>query len=188
MLQRLSASLIPPAASARDLVRVPGLLSLSRLALAALFPLTLGHAGWALAVLGAAGVTDVLDGWYARRFHQESSLGAALDAFTDKVFVMSVVLTLLLSGTLSLLETVLLGTRDMGELALLLYLRVTGRTVVGRSANVGGKVATAMQYAALVAVLLRNDARYVIVAAAAFAGVLATISYWRRDTRARAVT
>jgi phosphatidylglycerophosphate synthase len=184
MLERLSTVFLPRDASVRDLVRIPGLLSLSRLPLAALFSLTLGQPLWAIATLAAAAATDVLDGWYARRFHQTSSAGVALDAFTDKVFVLTVVLTLLVSGSLSLRETLLLGARDIGEIALAVRLRLGGRRLFGRSANVAGKIATVAQYAALIAVILGSDDRAMFIGVAAFAGILATISYWQRDADA----
>jgi CDP-diacylglycerol--glycerol-3-phosphate 3-phosphatidyltransferase/cardiolipin synthase len=64
---------------ARDLVRVPGLLTLMRVPLAAAFPFVLGRPLVALGVLAAAGLSDVLDGWYARRFGQVTPTGTALD-------------------------------------------------------------------------------------------------------------
>ncbi len=171
-------------------MRVPGLLSLSRVPLAALFPLTLGRPGWGIGLLALAGATDLLDGWYARRFHQQTSTGALLDGVTDKVFVLTVVASLVVSGSMSLMETVLLGTRDIGELALAVRLgldpRRRRRVKVPR-ANVGGKIATTLQYAAIVAVILDSSQRAVFIGAAALAGILASASYWNRDvTAARA--
>lgn len=40
---------------------------------------------WAFGVLLAIGVSDVVDGWLARRFRLQSHLGANLDAFADKL-------------------------------------------------------------------------------------------------------
>ena len=172
--------------SARDLVRVPGLLSLSRIPLAAAFPLTLGHAAWGIGVLIAAGATDLLDGWYARRFHQESRTGAALDGFTDKVFVLTVVGSLTAFGAMKLPEVVLLGTRELGELALAVRLAADPRRrrVRVRSANLAGKLATTLQYAAIVAILLGLERRGLLVGATALAGLIATATYWTRDVEA----
>ena len=54
--------------------------------------------GWpakaaALACFLGAGLTDWLDGWLARRWHQVSPLGALLDPIADKVLVLGVFLT-----------------------------------------------------------------------------------------------
>jgi phosphatidylglycerophosphate synthase len=137
-----------------------------------------------LVVLAAAGVSDVLDGWYARRFHQQSETGAVLDAFTDKVFVVVVVVALVMSGSMRLLEALLLGTRDYGELALAARLALGGRReqlAKPHSSNIGGKIATTLQYVAVVAIILGVVGRAIWIGAAAVAGVVASISYWRRD-------
>ena len=39
----------------------------------------------ALAVLAVSGLTDMLDGWIARRFHQFTELGQMLDPLSDKL-------------------------------------------------------------------------------------------------------
>lgn len=152
--------------------------------LAALFPLTIGHPAWSLSALAIAGATDVADGWYARRFHQQSETGAVLDAFTDKVFVLAVVVSLVATRSMSLAEALLLGTRDFGELALVAVLAIGGRRrqlAAPHSSNIGGKLATTLQYAAVIAIILHRPERALWIGAAAIAGVLASISYWRRD-------
>ncbi|MBS2018843.1 MAG: CDP-alcohol phosphatidyltransferase family protein [Deltaproteobacteria bacterium] len=81
---------MPSTYSARDLVRVPGLLSLSRLPLAVAFGFTVvSQPPLALTFLALAGLSDVLDGWYARRYGQATRTGAVLDAIVDKVFVLA---------------------------------------------------------------------------------------------------
>jgi cardiolipin synthase len=48
----------------------------------------------ALLILAVAGVTDVLDGWIARRFDVRSMVGAYLDPIADKLLVMVTYVTL----------------------------------------------------------------------------------------------
>ena len=173
--------------SARDLVRVPGLLSLARLPLAAAFPLTLGNAAWGLGVLLAAGATDLLDGWYARRFHQETRTGAAVDGLTDKVFVLTVVGSLTAFGAMSLVEVLLLGTREIGEAALAIRLVADPerrRRATVRSANLAGKLATTLQFAAVSAIILGLERRSLLIGATALAGLVASAMYWNRDVAA----
>ena len=173
--------------SARDLIRVPGLLSLSRVPLAAVFPLTLGHPALEIGVLGTAGITDVLDGWYARRFHQETRTGAALDGLTDKVFVLTVVGSLAAFGAMSLVEVLLLGTREIGEAALAVRLAADPerrRRATVRKANLAGKLATTLQFAAVSAIVLGLEQRSLLVGATALAGVVASAMYWTRDVAA----
>src|SRR5258705_4575665 len=52
----------------------------------------------ALAVFIAAGVTDVLDGYYARMWDQQSAFGRMLDPIADKLLVASCLLMLAADG------------------------------------------------------------------------------------------
>lgn len=49
---------------------------------------------WALIVFGIASFTDLLDGWSARKFNQESELGRFLDPMADKVLVISALIAI----------------------------------------------------------------------------------------------
>jgi cardiolipin synthase len=68
---------------------LPNSLTFLRLLLA--LPLGLrilrGHYDWALAIGVLAGVTDALDGFFARRLNALSRFGAILDPIADKVLV-----------------------------------------------------------------------------------------------------
>ena len=70
--------------------RIPDFLSMSRIALC--LPLLLVDAMtvpfWTLYVI--AGITDMLDGFLARRWGVESKFGARLDSLADFVFVLAV--------------------------------------------------------------------------------------------------
>jgi cardiolipin synthase (CMP-forming) len=54
----------------------------------------------ALAVFIAAGVTDILDGYFARAWSQQSTLGRMLDPIADKLLVSSCLLMLAADGTI----------------------------------------------------------------------------------------
>ena len=69
----------------RDIVKLPNLVSLLRIAIA---PLLFGFAFlgleyWFLGALLFSGFTDVADGFIARRFNQITSLGSHLDSIGD---------------------------------------------------------------------------------------------------------
>src|SRR5947209_6787199 len=54
----------------------------------------------ALAIFIAAGVTDILDGYFARMWSQQSSFGRMLDPIADKLLVSSCLLMLAADGTI----------------------------------------------------------------------------------------
>lgn len=49
---------------------------------------------WATGIFVAASLTDLLDGYLARRYHAESPLGTMLDPLADKVLVMAALVML----------------------------------------------------------------------------------------------
>src|SRR5262245_758806 len=70
---------------------IPNSLTISRIAITlALHPtLYFDHRGWFLAGYLAAALTDVLDGYLARRLHLTSYLGMRLDSFADWLLIAS---------------------------------------------------------------------------------------------------
>src|SRR5258707_696899 len=70
----------------------------------------------ALAVFIAAGITDVLDGYFARMYGQQSSLGRMLDPIADKLSVASCLLMLAAEDTIhgwALLAAVVILCREV---------------------------------------------------------------------------
>jgi cardiolipin synthase len=97
-------------------VTVPNALSLLRLLGVPLF-------GWlllgphldaaAFGVLGAAGISDYLDGRLARAFDQTSRLGQLLDPAADRLYVLVVLVTFAVRGFVPVWFAVLLLSRDL---------------------------------------------------------------------------
>ncbi|HEY4015176.1 MAG TPA: CDP-alcohol phosphatidyltransferase family protein [Polyangiaceae bacterium] len=172
---------------ARDLVRIPGLLSLSRLPLAAAFPFAVERPRAAVAILAAAAASDALDGWYARSTHQVTATGTALDPVTDKLFVLTVAVTLVRRALLSPLDVLWMSTREVAELPLVLAIAASPRLRLRRaalaSANVPGKVATAFQFVTATAALVGMPHTGWMIGATAVAGAFAAATYWVRAVR-----
>jgi phosphatidylglycerophosphate synthase len=166
----------------RDIFSLPGLLSLSRIVLAACFPFTLDAPWLALATLAAAALSDGLDGYFARRLGMSSPTGAALDPVTDKIFATSVMVSLIARDRMTLGWAALLSLRELLELPLLLWLVATPRARAMRAAHLKanwlGKVTTAVQFIALAVLLLQLPTIRVWMIATAVCGVLAAAVYW----------
>jgi len=176
---------------AKDLLLVPSLFSLARIPLAFGFVLALNHPGLELAILMTAGATDVVDGWYARRFRQVTAAGAVVDPITDKVFVLTVVVTLVMTDRLSPLSVALLATREIGEAPLVLWWVFSHQRRRARMqapmANIPGKLATCLQFVTVALALFRSPLTEKLILISAGAGAVAALAYWWRDlTGARA--
>lgn len=110
------------------------------------------HDAAALAVLGAAAASDVLDGIVARTFHQVSPLGVALDPIADKVLMSTAFITLSFRGALPWWLTIVVLSRDAAILILaLLIILVAGYRPFPPS--ILGKTSTVIQVITVFAAL-----------------------------------
>lgn len=75
---------------------IPNLLTIARMIVVPpiVWLLLVGQFQWALALAVFAGVSDLLDGWLARRFAWQSRWGGIYDPLADKLLMMSGYLTL----------------------------------------------------------------------------------------------
>lgn len=169
---------------ARDFLRGPTLVSLTRIPLGALFVAFVERPLVALGIIVASGLTDVLDGWWARRSGQVTATGAVVDPVTDKIFVLCVVVALIATGKLPPLGVVALAAREIGELPLVLWFVTSRRARRSRieqpMANVPGKLVTVLQFASVTAALFSAPFRDGLLAMTALAGAVAAVVYWRR--------
>ncbi len=101
----------------------------------------------------------------------------------DKVFVLTVLATLVATRAITIVAVMLLGTRELGELLLIATALVLRPRPLGshRSASLLGKLATVLQLATVVLVIVHAPHLGVAVAGTAVCGALAAIAYWRSE-------
>jgi len=118
---------------------LPNQLSILRIALIPVFVLLLVHDTpiYALLVFLIIGISDKLDGYIARAWRQETTLGAALDAIADKLLMVTTFVTLMILEALPFPLTILLISRDVTlSLVFGIVLFTTGRRL-GASTSLG---------------------------------------------------
>ena len=168
-----------------DLFLLPNLLSALRLPLAVVFPFVVANPRAALAVLVIAALTDVFDGWLARRTGQVTAVGAVVDPIADKVFATTVVITLLLRQEMPTWALPALLAREILEAPLVAWVLVSqsfrGARKADARANIPGKLATVVQFVAVLSAIAAPELLEAALVAAAVAGVLAGVSYWHRE-------
>jgi phosphatidylglycerophosphate synthase len=169
----------------RDLLALPNVLSAVRVPLGLAFPFARGETR-ALALIGAAGLTDLLDGWSARRLGRVTDAGAVIDGVADKTFAASVLGTLVLRRRMSPAAALILVSREILQLPLAIWAYRRARRTgvrVDASANRLGKMATTLELAAITATVLRSRLARPLVAVAGVVGALAGMSYVARGFR-----
>lgn len=148
---------------------LPNLVTIARMVLVPAFIMLVvsNHPGWALGVFAAAGISDALDGFVARRFGQGSELGAFLDPVADKLLMTAalVVLSLpdhpasfphfVLLNRFPILLTILTISRDVFIVLIALVIHLaTGLTRF--PPTVYGKITTVVQVVTVCVILLYN--------------------------------
>ena len=137
-------------------------LTLLRMLLVPAFVLLVAYGllGWALATLVVAGLTDALDGFFARRSGQKTTLGAWLDPMADKLLLTAAFIVLTVPGTplltrIPLWLTVCIISRDVVIIATVAIVNLA----VGRRTfppSIYGKFATAIYIATCLAFVVFN--------------------------------
>jgi cardiolipin synthase (CMP-forming) len=119
--------------------------------------------GLACAVFAIAAISDAVDGYIARRYHQKSELGIILDPLADKALLLSALILLSIrfkDGTpfdlLPLWFPVLVVSRDLMLLGGSVLIHMLAGRVIARPRLVG-KCATFFQMIALGWVLLKVE-------------------------------
>lgn len=95
---------------------LPNLLTVSRMVATPGIAYAFTHHayGWALGLFVYAGVTDMLDGWIARRYNASSVAGTVLDPMADKLLMVTLTVTLAATEALPVWLASLIIGRDVG--------------------------------------------------------------------------
>ncbi len=180
-------SVMPLRSNASGVMTLPNILSTSRVVLAVGF-VAIKAAPVRLGLLAAASISDLLDGWLARRTRTASRLGALIDPIADRLFVSCVVVSYVVGGQLALWQAIAVMFRDIMSVTGWFVARsVSWLRPVAFQARVLGKWVTSLQLAIFTAVLILPRWVDWLVIAVAVIGVAATIDYtlmlWRERER-----
>ena len=171
---------------------LPNFLTFARLASLPFLVMAIldGRHGVALAIFLVAAITDIVDGYVARRFGMGSPLGAWLDPIVDKLFLVSTFVVFALPSTPTSLHIpiwllVLMIFRDVFivVICIVLFLALGIRDF---PPSILGKLTTFLEISTVVAILLVNVGRMPVIVAttcmqlvAVFATVSALHYSWR---------
>jgi cardiolipin synthase len=141
----------------RELGTLPNLLTLLRVPLAALIWVAPRNPAWLLGLMVVAAVSDLLDGWFARRAGvSPEGVGAWLDPLCDKLFILSVLVAVWVAQGPPVAMAVVASMRELVLLPLVLARFVVPRLRQGGipwRAMLLGKATTVAQFALFAAVL-----------------------------------
>ncbi|WP_232697870.1 CDP-alcohol phosphatidyltransferase family protein [Brevibacillus daliensis] len=102
------------------------------------------HITVAYLILVLAGITDVADGYIARKYKLVTAIGKMLDPLADKLMMIAVILSFLLSDRISIWAASVFFFRDIAMIVLSAFFHFRGKQTV--PANIFGKVTTVLFY------------------------------------------
>ncbi|KAI1144652.1 hypothetical protein F5Y05DRAFT_34263 [Hypoxylon sp. FL0543] len=115
-IRKVVPKVLPTLTPHENIYTVPNLLTFSRLIAAPFIGYAILHDAhaWALGLFAYAGVSDLLDGWIARRWKLQTVVGSVVDPMADKMLMTILTVCLAYRGALPVwLAAIILG-RDVG--------------------------------------------------------------------------
>lgn len=172
------------------MLNIPNILSLIRLCVVPAVPLVYfsevpGANLWAAFIYLAASLTDVLDGYIARKYNMTTRLGRVLDPLADKLMSFCVLVCIIINEPRLFWAGIVFFTKEtcMGVGALIQYRRIHDVP----PSNIIGKVATAFFFVVCFVILvypgLNETVRAAAIASALGLNLLAFFIYLGRYFR-----
>ncbi len=110
---------------------IPNLITLARILLVPIlvWAIISGEMRLAFLLFLAAGISDAVDGFLAKRFGMASELGAYLDPLADKALIVSIYVSLGVAGAIPLWLVILVVSRDIMIVGAVLLSWLVGQPV-----------------------------------------------------------
>lgn len=154
-------------------MNIPNVLTVVRLFLIPIFVIVFfsqiaDHLVFASLIFILAGITDILDGYIARKYHLITKLGQIMDPLADKLIQLVVLTCLTVEGMIPLWIIIIYGVKESTMIfgGLFLYTQKE-KTVI--PANIYGKIATFLFYLAVLSLAFNYQySNYIFIIAVSF--------------------
>ncbi|HZJ83053.1 MAG TPA: CDP-diacylglycerol--glycerol-3-phosphate 3-phosphatidyltransferase [Clostridia bacterium] len=130
---------------------------------------------WGIVIFIIAGITDVLDGYIARKYDMVTKWGKLMDPLADKCMLIVVLLGLYTVDKVPLLVIIVVLVKELLMVIGAIFLYKNRETVV--QANFFGKAASAAFFVAVVALAFEIPLAYYMLGIAVFSTLFALIQY-----------
>lgn len=143
----------------KDIVNLPNILTMGRVAVIPFFVLLTYYGDpissfWSAVIYALASITDVIDGWLARRKNLVTVFGKFMDPLADKLIVMAALVMLVRLGRVASGLVIVLLAREFVVTGLRTLAASEGMVI---SAGQGGKWKTALQLTAIISLLMHYN-------------------------------
>lgn len=142
----------------KKILTIPNILSCFRLCLIPVFVWLYSAKGahfWTCGILILSGLTDIVDGYIARKFHMISDIGKVLDPIADKMTQAAMMLCLVIRFPLMWIPLILLVIKELT--AGIMGFWVVKKTGKVYGAQWHGKMATVFLYVMMITHVIWNE-------------------------------
>ncbi len=133
-----------------------------------------------------AGISDLLDGYIARKYNLESKLGALLDPLADKLFVFAILITFTVAKIIPSWILIVMGLKEVSLIigAGILYL-FTEASVI--PSDKFGKLGTVFFYLSIISIVLKLplEISKILFTITVIVNILAFINYFKEFLKIR---
>lgn len=129
----------------------------------------------AVTVFILSGLTDVLDGYIARRYNQITKLGIVLDPLADKLMLITVLISVTISNNIPLWIIVVVVLKELLMIFGGISLYNQNHAVI--PANKFGKISTLLSYIAILSVLFELPFNKIVLYVYVGTSILALVVY-----------
>jgi cardiolipin synthase len=130
----------------------------------------------AVIVFLAAGITDILDGFIARKYNLKTELGAILDPLADKLMIITVLFCLYYESIIPLWIFILVLVKETLMIGFAASMVKKYKEVI--HANYSGKAATFLFYVSITMMVFNETAGRDIIYFAVIAALFALVNYF----------
>lgn len=130
---------------------------------------------WGIVIFIAAGATDLLDGYIARKYNLITKWGKLMDPLADKLMLLTVLVSLYVRGIIPAPVILIVFIKEFLMIAGAAFLYKNRNVVV--EANFFGKAATASFYVAVISAVLKFQYSNVLLYIAVVLTLIALVQY-----------
>ncbi|NLJ41202.1 MAG: CDP-diacylglycerol--glycerol-3-phosphate 3-phosphatidyltransferase [Clostridiales bacterium] len=130
---------------------------------------------WSIVIFLIAGITDVLDGYIARKYDLVTNWGKIMDPFVDKLMLVVVLVSLYTLGIVPLAVLLIVLGKELLMVLGAIFLYKNRQMVV--QSNLIGKAASAAFYVAITALVFKIPFAYYLLLTAVALNLIALVQY-----------
>ncbi|MFY9177889.1 MAG: CDP-diacylglycerol--glycerol-3-phosphate 3-phosphatidyltransferase [Caldicoprobacterales bacterium] len=162
-------------------MNIPNILTTIRFCLVGVFiyvfnnPAIENNLKWGIIIFVVAGITDVLDGYIARKYDMITKWGKLMDPLADKLMLIVVLISLYTVNIVPLIVIIIVLAKELLMVLGAIFLYKNRQTVV--QSNIVGKAASAAFYVAIIALVFELPYAYYMLGIAVFLTLFALVQY-----------